>query len=404
MIALDDAQRRVAEECAALASETVALEAAAGRVLAERIGASVDLVPFARSAMDGYAVRAADLRTCADLPVHERVYAGRTGALVHAPGTATQIATGAPIPTGADAVVRLEDVVRVNGTIRVGVRVAAGANVFGPGEDARAGDALLERGRRLSAGDAGLLAAAGCARVAVFSRPRVAIVSTGDEVVDVATAPAYGQIRNSNAVVVAATAAAWGCEVALQAHAADDAGALRATLESALSTCDLLITSGGASIGERDLVRPLLRELGCKFAFDKVALRPAKPSAFATRGDVRVAVLPGNPSSAFVALHEIVRVAALGLAGCAGDNRLPRVRAVLAGDRVHGKAERTYAAYATVRTAPSGFVAAPLVNQCSALTRTASDANGFIIVPPGRRDYVPGDAVDVDVVDWTNVS
>ena len=115
-------------------------------------------------------------------------------------------------------------------------------------------------------------------------------------------------------------------------------------------------------------------------------------------------MLPGNPSSAFVALHEVVRIAALGLAGCAGDNRPPRVRATLAGGDIHGKAEPTYAAYATVRTTPLGFVATPLLNQCSALTRTASDADGFIIVPPGRRDYVPGDAVDVDIVDWTNVS
>jgi molybdopterin molybdotransferase len=403
MIALDEAQRRVAAACAPLGSETVALEAAAGRVLAERLGASADLVPFARSAMDGFAVRAADLRTSRELPVRERVYAGATAMLVHAAGTATEIATGAPIPNGADAVVRLEDVVRFNGTIRVNAHVEAGTNVFGPGEDARTGDPLLERGRRLTAADTGLLAAAGCARLGVFGRPRIAIVSTGDEVVDVAAVPAYGQIRNSNAVVVAATAAAWGGDVVLQTHAADDASALRAALDGALSACDLLITTGGASVGGRDLVKSLLRALDCAFAFDAIALRPAKPTAFATRGAVRIAVLPGNPSSAFVALHEIVRIATLGLAGCAGDNRLPRVRATLAGGRIHGKAERTYAAYATVRTAPSGFIATPLDNQCSALTRTASDAAGFIVVPPGRRDYSPGEAVDVDVVDWTRV-
>ena len=188
MITLDEAQRRVAAACAPLGNETVALEAAAGRVLAERLGASADLVPFARSAMDGYAVRAADLRESAELPVRERVYAGGTATLVHAPGTATEIATGAPIPSGADAVVRLEDVARVNGTIRVGVRIEPGVNIFGPGEDAHAGDPLLDRGRRLSAADAGLLGAAGFARIDVFRRPRVAIVSTGDEIVDVASA------------------------------------------------------------------------------------------------------------------------------------------------------------------------------------------------------------------------
>ena len=196
---------------------------------------------------------------------------------------------------------------RVNGTIYLTASVEAGANVFGPGEDARAGDLLLPAGRRLGAADAGLLGAAGFARVAVFKRPRAAIVTTGDEIVDVATAPGYGQIRNSNAVVIAATLAAWGCDVVLQTHAADERDALSAALTQALGSCDLLITSGGASVGDRDLVKPLLRELGCTFAFDAVALRPAKPTAFAAHGHLRIAVLPGNPSSAFVALHELVR-------------------------------------------------------------------------------------------------
>ena len=188
------------------------------------------------------------------------------------------------------------------------------------------------------------------------------------------------------------------------AHAADDASALRETLEHALSASDLLITTGGASVGERDFVKPLLRELGCAFEFDSVALRPAKPTAFATRGDVRVAVLPGNPSSAFVALHEIVRIAALGMAGCAGDNRLPRVPATLAGDRIHGKAERTYAAYATVRTSrrrgssrPRSTTNVPR-SRARPPTPTASSSSRRAVTTTR-----PGDAVDVDVVDWASV-
>jgi molybdopterin molybdotransferase len=401
VIAFEEAQRRVVAACAVLEAETVPLREAVGRVLAAPVRARADLVPFARSAMDGFAVIAADVARSAELPVRDAVFAG-SGAAAHEPGTATPIATGAAIPAGADAVVRIEDVARNNGSVVVGAPVAAGEHVFPPGEDARAGDLILAAGRRIGAADAGLLAAAGHVDVAVTRRPRVAVVTTGDEIVDPRLEPGHGRIRNSNAVTIAATAAAWGCDVVLQLHAADDAAKLRDALAASLHACDLLITSGGASVGERDLVKATLKEIGCTFAFESVALRPAKPTAFATRGNVRVAVLPGNPSSAFVALHEIVRLAALSLAG-ASDVRLPRVAATLATGHVHGKAERTYACYAALRCASGAWEATPLENQCSALTRTASDAAGFIVVPPGSGDYAPGDAVYVDVVDWTRV-
>ncbi len=246
----------------------------------------------------------------------------------------------------------------------------------------------MAAGRRIGAADAGLLAAAGHVDVAVVRRPRVAVVTTGDEIVDPRLEPGHGRIRNSNAVTIAATAAEWGCEVGLQLHAADDAAKLRDALAGSLHACDLLITSGGASVGERDLVKATLKEIGCTFAFESVALRPAKPTAFATRGNVRVAVLPGNPSSAFVALHEIVRLAALSLAGAA-DVRLPRIAATLATGYVHGKPERTYACYAALRCTSGAWEATPLENQCSALTRTASDAAGFIVVPPGSATTPP---------------
>jgi molybdopterin molybdotransferase len=403
VIEFEDAQRMVIAACGPLGVETVRLEEAVGRVVAETLRACADLVPFARSAMDGFAVRAADVARGGVLPVGKRVYAQRSASLTHEPHTATEIATGAAIPHGADAVVPVEDVARENGAIHLHAEVAAGENVFPPGEDARTGDELIGSGRRISSADAGLLASAGCSRVCVYARPRVAIVSTGDEIVEPAATPAHGQIRNSNAIVLDTTLAAWGCEILSWAHSPDEAEALRAILEVALDRCDLLVTTGGASVGPRDFVKSLLRELGCAFAFDSVALRPAKPTAFATRGVTRVAVLPGNPSSAFVGLHEIVRPAALTLAGQTGDVRLPRVPATLGGANVHGKAERTYACYAALRLGTDGLVATPLANQCSALTRTASDAGGLIVVPRGRREYVPGDAVDVDVIDWSAV-
>jgi molybdopterin molybdotransferase len=402
MIAFEEAQRRIGSVCAPLGAEDVPLAEAVGRVLAATLRSDADLVPFARSAMDGYAVRAADTaRSPMVLPVCGAVYAGAGETFAHAAGTATVIATGAPIPPGADAVLPMEVVLRENGVICVGAAVVPGSHVFPAGEDARVGDELAAAGTLLRPSTLGLLAAAGFARVPVFRRPRVAVVTTGDELVDLGRAPGPGQIRNSNATVVSATAAALGATVVAVDRIGDDADALRAALASAASSCDLLITTGGASVGERDLVKQLLREEGCSFAFESVALRPAKPTAFGSLGAARVAVLPGNPSSAFVALHELARPALLALAGRT-DTRLPRVRAVLAG-RVHGKAERTYAAYATLRIEGAGFVAAPLANQCSALTRTAADADGFIVVSPGRREYVTGDQVAVDVFEWSRV-
>jgi molybdopterin molybdotransferase len=402
MIAFEEALRRIAVACAPLGIEDVRLAEAAGRVLGLTLRAPADLVPFARSAMDGYAVRAADTRVPGALAVRGAVYAGAGESFAHAAGTATQIATGAPIPPGADAVLPIEVVVRKDGVIHVGSAVAPGTHVFPAGEDARAGDELATAGTVVRPSTLGLLAAAGVARVPVFRRPRVAIVTTGDELVDLEREPGPGQIRNSNAVVMSTTVSALGGTIAAVDQVSDDADALRAVFVEARSACDLLITTGGASVGERDLVKRLLRDAGCAFAFESVALRPAKPSAFGTLGDARVAVLPGNPSSAFVAFHELARPAFLALAGRA-DARMPRVRAALRG-RIHGKAERTYAAYATLRLDGAGFVAAPLANQCSALTRTAADADGFIVVPPGRKEYATGDMVAVDVFDWSRVA
>ena len=228
------------------------------------------------------------------------------------------------------------------------------------------------------------------------------MITTGDEVVAPSDAPAHGQIRDSNGLVLAATFEGWGCDVTMRRHARDDRTELERLLIEALDASDLVVTTGGASVGERDFVKPLMRSIGYSFAFESIALRPAKPTAFGSFGRRFVCVLPGNPSSAFVALHELARIAAFKLAG-RSSLKLPRIHARLGGS-VHGKAARTYVAYAKLRSSESGFVATPLANQCSALTRTASEANGFIVVPPGKRDYGPGDLVDFDVVNWTGVA
>jgi molybdopterin molybdotransferase len=155
-------------------------------------------------------------------------------------------------------------------------------------------------------------------------------------------------------------------------------------------------------VGERDVVKQIFEELGVTFAFRTVALRPAKPSAFGVRGDVRIAVLPGNPAAAFVAFHEFVRPAVLALAG-RRDAFLPRIIAHLDGT-IRAKPERTFVAFASLRVTVDGFVAIPLANQCSSLTRTTAEACGFIVVPPGTQTYSRGDRIDFDVVDWTKIA
>jgi molybdopterin molybdotransferase len=402
VIGFEEAQRRIVVACAPLGTERVALADAAGRVAAQSLRAEADLVPFARSAMDGFAVRAADIAAgSVELPVAARSYAER-GSVVHAPQTATAIATGAPIPRGADAVLPIEDVETSDGLIRVGRAVPAGSHVFPPGEDARAGDLLVEAGTHLRPSTLGLLAASGHASVEVYQRPRVALVSTGDERVDIGAMPEYGQIRNSNATVIAATLQGLGAQIVASETAGDSRALLRAALSRALEAADLVVTTGGASVGERDLVKPLLDELGVEFAFRSWALRPAKPSAFGVRGSVRVAVLPGNPSSAFVALQELARPALRALAGHA--KPVPaRCSARLEG-RVRAKPGSTYACFAEVRVAGGALVARPLDNQCSALTRSASRADGLILMPPGSQTFTSGADVEVDVFDWSNVA
>jgi molybdenum cofactor synthesis domain-containing protein len=406
-ISFDDAQRRIVESCAPLGTERVALRDAAGRIAAATLNAREDLVPFARSAMDGFAMCAADLIDLPrEFPVRARVYA-ELGSAEHSPQTATAIATGAPIPRGADTVLPIEDVETSDGVVRILRSVEAGSCIFPPGEDARAGDELIESGAVLRPSALGLLASDGYTEVEVFRKPRVVVVCTGDELVPIDAAPAYGQIRNSNAFMTTAAVEALGAKVVAASMIGDERAKLRHALEEAIGSADLVVTTGGASVGERDFVKPLLKKLGVEFLFDTVALRPAKPSAFGRRAaaagaaPVHVAVLPGNPSSAFIALQEFVRPALFALGG--RRDPLPSTHPARLDGRIRAKPNSTYACYAQIRLRDGSLVARPLDNQCSALTRSASEADGFILAPPGTETFTTGAIVSVDIFDWTYV-
>lgn len=389
-----------------LASEIVRLDEAHGRIAAATLFAEDDLMPFARSAMDGYAVRAADTVQRGDLPVVLPV-GGYTSAadrpLRLSAGHALAVATGAPLPRGADAVVPVEDVIEREGRgeIELSVELRPGDHVFGCGDDAKRGDALVRHGDVVTPGRAALLAAAGHAAFRVHRRPRVSIVCAGDEIVAVNERPGAGQVRNSNAAMLAGQVVRDGAHLVSCAQAPDSERVLRAVLRTALNAADLIITTGGASAGERDFVKRTLTELGTQFLFRSVALRPAKLAAFGECGAALVAALPGNPAAAFVGYSLLVRGLVRRLGGYR-DAFPAAVDARLEGS-VHAKSGRHFVAFAHLRYERGAFAVRPLHNQCSALVRTPADANALIVVPPGEARSLPGDTVRVEVPDWSAV-
>ncbi len=402
MVSFDEAREVILGAVRALPGESVSLAGALGRVLAEDVMAEADLVPYARSAMDGYAVCATDIERAAPgrpvrLPVAGKALAEK-GEAVLAAGAAMAITTGAPVPRGADVVLPYEQVGRSDDAIHVSAPARPGSYIFPPAEDVRRGDLLVSRGDVLRPATLALLAFVGKVQVRVYRRPRVGVVCTGSELVDVAATPAHGQIRNSNAFTLTALVAECGAEPRLSGTAPDDRETLRRLLESARDAADLLVTTGGASVGERDLVKSVLGELGAEFRFRSVALRPGKPIGFATWEGLPVCVLPGNPAAAFVGFYEFVRPALLRLAGRRATS-LPALRATLRG-QVKSKPGLRYIVLAQLALTPEGFAVTPLPNQCSVLVRTSADANALILLPEGPASFAPGDTVDVQVLDW----
>ncbi|HEY3175889.1 MAG TPA: gephyrin-like molybdotransferase Glp [Candidatus Polarisedimenticolia bacterium] len=308
MISVDEALEKVLEAAAArgaLPTERVGLREAAGRILRETVTADRDFPPFTRSAMDGYALRAADTAAApVTLAVIEEIPAGVAPRLGVGPGQASRIMTGAPIPEGADAVQMVERTETLEGArVRVLAAVAPGEHVRRAGEDLKRGSLLLADGALLGAVQIGLMASAGLARVAVSVRPRVAIIPTGDELVGVEEEPGASQIRESNGHTLEVLVRRAGGEPRLHDVAPDDLDELKRRIGGALGECDVLLLSGGVSMGDYDLVGRALAELGCDPAFDRVAIQPGKPLTFGragARGEILVFGLPGNPVSTVV--------------------------------------------------------------------------------------------------------
>lgn len=402
IVPFDSARSIVANAVGVLGCEWIPLSELLGRVAAEDVIAEEDLVPYARSAMDGYALQAADT-ACASLsspigiPVRGKVFTGE-GRSILAPSTAMGITTGAPIPCNADAVVPYERVTPQSGMIFIEEPVPAGDCIFPAAEDVRMGERLLKRGTVLRPSVIALLAFIGRSRLSVHRRPNVSLLCTGSELVDVSEIPACGQVRNSNAYLLMAHLADHGAQVRYCGAVVDNSERLRAALEAGRESADLLITTGGASVGERDLIKSVLEEMGANFELRRVAMRPGKPFAFGWWDGLPVCVLPGNPSAAFVCFQEFVGPILLHMAGRRKFD-LPTVRATLTG-RAKSKAGLRYIVLARLSMTGSDFLVRPLENQCSALVRNPAMTNGLIVLPEGAATYEAGDQVTVQVLDW----
>jgi molybdopterin molybdotransferase len=310
MITVDQALGIVLDQVEPLAAETVALEDAHHRILAEDVRADIDLPPFDRARMDGYAIRAADVAAPpARLRVIGEIAAGAKFDHTLNVGEAVKIFTGAPIPDGADAVQKVEVTRAAGRTVEILESVATGQFITPRASEIAAGELVAEAGREIGPAEMSVLASFGYAHVRVGRRPRVAVMSTGSELVDVSTKPSAAQIRNSNACTLAAYAERAGAVVDMLDTVEDTPEATREALLRAADNRDVVITSGGVSMGDYDLVKAALKDIGATIYFDKVIIRPGKPTVFARRGGTLFFGLPGNPVSTSVTFNVFARPA-----------------------------------------------------------------------------------------------
>ncbi len=394
MLSYEEALKKLLSQTPEPRPEAVPLARALGLVLAEAVHADMDLPPFRKSFMDGYALRTADLEGGVGRhAVAGVVAAGQPPGQHCEAGQAWQIMTGAAVPDGADAVQMVEKTRRPGDWVEILDPVAAGENVAPQGSEVRTGRQVLEAGRRLGAAEIGVLATFGVTEVAAYRRLRAAIVSTGDELVGIERAPRPGQIRNSNAHMLAAQCRLAGLQAEILPTVGDDPGPIRETIRAGLEGRDLLILSGGVSMGEFDYVHRVLGEQGIEIFFHKAAIKPGKPLIVGRRGEQMVFGLPGNPVSSFVTFEVFARPA---LRKWMGLQRLslPRRRARLA-ETIRHKTGRLFFMPALTRETPEGLEAAPIETRGSADLVAFAPCNALLLFPAEVEEISAGAEVEV---------
>lgn len=391
LLEISAARAAVLDATVQLPSEPVPVGNAHGRVLASDVVAAADVPPFGNSAMDGFAVQQGASRR--SLRIVGEARAGSPAGVAVGRGEAVRISTGAPVPDGAEAVIRVEDTVELDGTVLLSTDVKAGLNVRKAGEDLRAGTVVLRAGTRLGAGELAVAVGAGLAEVRCARRPRVAILCTGDELREPGAALAPGEIHNSNAVMLAAQAVEDGAELLRADRVADTLAATEAAFADALTRADVVIASGGVSVGPHDHVKPALAALGVQERFWRVSLQPGKPTWFGQRGDQLVLGLPGNPVSSYVTYLLFARPALLALQGH-GQPLPARADALLTiamplRDREQAVRVRLDERDGLLRATPNGA-------QGSHITGSLAGADALAFLPPGSGTTREGAAFPVE--------
>lgn len=395
-IALEEAQGRLCALVQPLAQrEIVGLDAAVGRVLARDYASTLDSPPFARSPLDGYALRAADSvgatrKTPVRLRVVEKVVAGHVPTCSILPGTVVRIMTGAPLPDGADCVLRQEDTDYGEDEVGIYGALRPHDNVIDRGEDFSAGMLVARAGERVDAGLSGVLAMAGIAEVEVYRRPRIAVVTTGDELVPLGEELRPGMVFDSNGQLLRGCLAELGLVPSLVTHASDDAPAVAALIDELCATQDLVVTTGGVSVGQRDIMHDVALGLGEEELFWRVALKPGSPAMAFSHGGAPVLCLSGNPFGAFVTWQLLARPL---LATLTRDDtlRTGSCTATVVGGFPKASRQRRF-----VRARLEGGVATiPAANHSSGALFALRGCTCLIDIPAGTGPLVEGDAVRV---------
>ena len=394
-ISFSEARQLILEHVPTLGVERVMLLAATGRILAEEVVAPCDLPDCDVSAMDGYAIHAAGCQVGTLLKVTGFIPAGGRPTPAVVTGCAVKIMTGAALPAGCDAVVPVEVTQEEGGSVRLLAPITPHQHIRRRGEDVAQGTTVIPFGTLIRPPEISMLASLGRLSIAVHRRPRVAIVSTGDELVEPGEARSVGQIVNSNAYSLAAAVQECGGEALLLGIARDDLDSHRQLFRVGLD-CDVLITSAGVSAGDRDLVREVLNELGVQQFFWKIAMKPGGPTAFGVKGQVPVFSLPGNPVSTMVTFEELVRPALLRMMGHRRVLR-PLLKAILQ-EEIRKEAGKTLFMRVQVTLAAGRFLVSTSGDQRTSTLRTMVRANGLALLPADATILPAGSEVDLHLL------
>jgi molybdopterin molybdotransferase len=401
LMPVEEARSRILQEVRALPSEWCGLDDCAGRVLAQDVVSGINIPMLDNSAMDGYAVRAGEttdassekpviLRITGEIQAGAVRLAGSVG-----PGCAIRIMTGAPIPAGADAVIRFEDTSESNDLVSIFVPVIPGDNIRRSGEDVERGMVVLKKGDRIRSADIGMLASVNVVRVQVHRMPVVAVVSTGDEVVEPGEELLPGQVRNSNAYTLVSELRACGCMPCYLGIVRDSRDATEKIFGEAMR-CDVMITTGGVSMGRYDFVKEAIAGLGVEISIQNIRMKPGKPCVFGTKGPLLFFGLPGNPVSTMVSFTQFVRPALLALMGASRISK-PVVRAVLRED-ISKKPGRMHFMRGVFTVQEGEFFVSTTGPQGSGILRSMSTANCLILLPEKTSHIPAGGQVFIQLI------